>query len=115
MSVTIPEEGRKQMELAIQGWHTLALRLFKNSPTLGDATVFADFTEANFSGYSASATSWGSQTIDGSGNAVNSATAITFSHNGGPTSNTVQGWYLIDGSSSKIIAAEYLASPKSMA
>lgn len=119
MAATIPGEGRIRLGIRTQtqgsSWR---LRLFKNDITPGVSSALADFTEANFSGYSEGTPSWGSFALNGSNAAESVASQISYSHNGGGTSNTIYGWYLveIDGTlGNKVLAAERFANPITMA
>lgn len=86
---------------------TWKLRLFVGSTTPSDASVYGDFTEATFSGYSSGGTtlSYGTpSTVSGTGTMT--ATQIDFVHNGGATANTITGYYIVDSTTSKLIKAE---------
>jgi len=90
--------------------------LFQNNITVDEDTVFGDLTEATFSGYMSVTPTWGTPAIDGAGKASMTATPVVFAHNGGGTSNTIFGYAWVDASvmDPKIIAANTLATPKSM-
>ena len=100
----------------------IKMRLFKNNFTPTRASVLADFTEADFSGYLAVNVN----ESDASNGALNRhekiTQNITFTHDGGATNNTIYGWYL-EGNSSvnvngvqtrDVIAYEKFATPITM-
>jgi hypothetical protein len=87
------------------------LKLFKNSATLSHATVLSDLTEADFSGYSAYSLAGGAVAgaLDGSGRAVASYTAHTFTKSGA-TGNTIYG-YWVEDSTGALLWCELFDTP----
>jgi hypothetical protein len=110
----VPNEGENDLLNLIKAG-TFSLRLFRNNHTPAAASVLADFTEANYSGYSAQTLSYGTPATNGSGQGQMTATIINFDHNGGATSNTIYGYYLVNTGTSKVVKAEKLDSTVSMA
>lgn len=97
MAVIIPNEGEVQAlknDVAAGGVQPTNLALFKSNTTPTAATVWADLTIANFSGYMTGTPTWGTVATDGSGKASVASSTVTFTHNGGGTSNDVYGWVL---------------------
>lgn len=89
----------------------LELRLFKSNTTPTTSSVYADFTEADFSGYAQQPPVFGTPaTIDGNGNAKSDAPALTYTHNGGATANNVYGYYVVDTTGPELLWAERFAS-----
>lgn len=80
------------------------LKLFQNNVTVSPATLLADLTEADFTGYagiSITEASWAAAVLqpDGTARAINTTVRI-FNATGTAIPNTVYGWYLInDGGS----------------
>lgn len=115
MAVVLPQQGELSFLADIRNSpDAYALRLFQNSVTLGPLTVLTSLTEANFSGYAAATPTWTLPVIDGSGRAAMTASSMTFSHNGGGTSNTIFGYYFVHVTSGKLLFCESFATPKTM-
>lgn len=79
-------------------WDGAVLRLFKSPMSLTGLTALADFEEADFTGYAASAAIvWATPIIAPSGEPVVNGDAKDFV-GGSPltTANTVFGWYVTD-------------------
>jgi hypothetical protein len=70
--------------------------LYQNNITPGQATVLADFVEADFSGYAGgiNAANWSAPVIV-SGHAKALANMISWTHNGGGVSNNIYGYYVL--------------------
>ena len=101
-------EGEKRILDFLTAGMSRACMLFKNNYTPVAASVFADFTDADFSGYSAggAALSYAAATTNGGGQSQSLATQVSFSHNGGGTANDIYGYAIYDSVSSKILKAE---------
>lgn len=84
----------------------LKLKLFKNNYTPLEASVTADFTEADFTGYSEKsfvAANW----VVTEGAPSNAAYAAqTFTSSANQTSQSVYGYYIVQVTSGKVIWAE---------
>jgi len=90
------------------------IRLFKNNKTPAYTDVYADYTDADFSGYTGyAALVWGASFINGSNQGEIDATPVTWTHNGGGTSNTIYGIFVTDGANN-LIYAERFPAPVSM-
>lgn len=118
LNMIAPYEGRYWLLNQVATFFSLGMsvRLFKNNITPGPSSVLADFTQADYSGYSAQA--WTSSALsgsaDGSGRAYISGAQLTFAHSGGGTSNTVYGVYVVQTGSGVVLLAKRLATPKTM-
>jgi len=87
--------GRKENGYSTTGGR-LCLRLFKNDFTPTAASVYADFTECTFSGYSRvnlTPSLWTSAII-ASDQAITAFTPQYFTHSGGATNNVAYGYYV---------------------
>lgn len=114
MAGVIPNEGELQLCARIKASGTQKMILFKNNLTPVPGTVFANLTEANFSGYASGPVTWGTPFTDGAGKAVMIGTTITFTHNGGGTPNDIYGYAILTQDITLawfIICAERLSSP----
>lgn len=115
MALVVPNEGESWfLKLALKDAApgTTTIRLFKNSVTLSDSTVWADLTEATFTGYASQSLSragWNEPTV-GSVTYINRS-AVTFSCSGG--SQDVYGYAVTytDGGTTYILWAESFSSP----
>lgn len=104
----------KIWDSAVAAGKLARLHLFKNNHTPLYTDTAADYTEADFSGYGAyQALAWGSAFVNGSNEGEIDATALTWTHNGGGTANTVYGVYITDGANA-LMYAERFAAPVSM-
>lgn len=93
--------------------HLKTLRLFKNNhtPTPGDTD--ANYTEADFSGYSSVTLTWNAAFLNGDDKGEIDADEETFTHNGGGTSNTIYGAY-VENNAGDVIFAERFDAPRVM-
>lgn len=92
---------------------TLKIGLFKNDATVNDATVLADLTAADFSGYAAwTPTHGAAATVSNQGKAA--AGSHNFDHNGGGTANTIYGAYLWNDDTGKLLKAVKFDAPITM-
>lgn len=93
------------------------LRLFQNNMALTNTKVAANFTEADFSGYTPVTISRGSYTItldSGNNHVVATYTSVpTFTCDAGP-SQTIYGWYLTDNNDGIAICGQEFATPRVM-
>lgn len=117
--LVVPDEGEKALLNLLRGGGmagvTVKLKLFKSNTTPTQATVLADFTEADFSGYNYATPSFGAATTDGSNKGViQDSAARVFTHNGGGTANTVYGYYIEDTTNGKLLWAERFDASQSV-
>lgn len=93
---------------AVPVW--LHARLFKNNhvPTVTD--VVGDYTVANFSGYPGDVNpTWGTPFVNGDGKGETDGTPITYTHNGGGTSNNIYGIYFVTAGGVLVFADKFSA------
>lgn len=91
------------------------LKLFKNDhvPVVGDGN--GNYTEANFSGYASVALGdWNAAILNDDDKGEIDGDPATFTHNGGGTSNTVYGAYVVNNAGD-VVYAERFAAPRVMA
>lgn len=86
-------------------------KLFKNDVTPTVATILANLTVADFSGYANATLAWGTPFINGSDKGEIDATQLTWTHNGGGTSNTIYGFYVVNAAETILIYAERFPAP----
>lgn len=100
--------------LRLNGDHLKTLKLFKNDHVPAVDDVNANYTEANFSGYAAEALgTWNAAFLNGDDKGEIDADPIAFVHNGGGTSNTIYGAYVVDDNGD-VIYAERFEAPRVM-
>lgn len=109
-----PNEGRVVLLnnlLAGGSLENWTLKLFKNNLSLALSSVAADFTEADFTGYSAktltrsqSGGTWASASIDSDIAESEYGTDQSFTYTGA-TSQSIYGWYIVGATSGKVILA----------
>ncbi len=118
MGLVVPDEGEVHLlDMLVGGTDMtgLHLRLYKNNLTPDQDTVLSDFTEADFSGYAQVSPSFGSaSTVSHKGKIVDTS-ARNFTHNGGGTSNTVYGYYLVNSFDNVCLWAERFSSSQVVA
>lgn len=89
--------------------------LFKNNFTPDIDTLIGDFVECDFSGYSLNTVAFGTISRDGDDNASSTTETARFQHDGGATSNSVYGWYMLDHFSGTLLRAERFSdAPRAM-
>lgn len=111
--VIIPNEGRQLWltsgEQAPFGAGTPAFVLFSGDEDITVDSVYADFTLADFSGYSGQTVTLGSQFFNGDGYWERDFAPVTFTHDGGGTGNSIYGWLLVHDAGSggaKVVAGQ---------
>jgi hypothetical protein len=95
--ILIPDVTRRAIVAALIGagglLDALVVKLYTNDVTPGRHSVGADFTEATFDGYAASAAvAWGSVFTDAAGQATVVGDTKQFTCTGGTTPQTVYGY-----------------------
>lgn len=93
---------------SLENW---TLKLFKNNFTPAVTSVAADFTEADFTGYTAktltrsqTGSTWGAASITSDISQSEYGTDQSFTYTGA-TSQSVYGWYIVGATSGKVILA----------
>lgn len=112
----LPDEGR----LALHAVHrsdaaNWRVGLAKALGAAVRATVFADITEANYSGYARQAPAYGAGAINGAGEAASAGPDLTFQHNGGGVANTIVAIFVLDTISGKLTDVVLLAAAETFA
>lgn len=82
----------------------LVLKLFQSNTTPAEGDTAVTYTEATFSGYAAitlTGASWGTAASGSIAYAQQ-----TFTHNGGATSNSIYGYYMVQATSGTLLLAE---------
>jgi hypothetical protein len=115
MTLLVPNQGEAiALEALVNktAAQNLVLRLFKNNKTPSETDTEADYTEADFTGYSAP-TLTGASWVSTPGAPSQVAYAEqTFSSSAGSQSQPVYGYYLTQASSGKLVWAErFTAGP----
>jgi hypothetical protein len=95
------------------GWVGAKLHLYTNNLLPTPANILTDFTEADFTGYAASAAiTWSTPGYLPDGTAVVTGDAKTFQVGSTPTVlNTCYGWYITNGAGTALITSRAFDSP----
>jgi hypothetical protein len=116
VTVVVPDVGEEHfLDLILAVGYTL--RLFKTDVTAGltadqvDALVAADFTEATFTGYSASAITGGSWTTTQESPSTGTNTQRTFTSSADQTAQTIFGYYVTRTTGGQLEWFEDFAGP----
>jgi len=95
--------------------NTYVLHLYKTDTTIQQSMVIGDFTEANFTGYSAqNITDFGAAYINGSSKAESDAGLYSFIQTGTGVTNSVYGYYVTTAGGALRWAERYAGAPVSM-
>lgn len=119
MGLIIPNEGElelldKMLKAALVTDEDYVLKLYKNNYTPSASTTEADFTEADFDGYSAKTllrANWNSSTTV-SGKASTTYPQQTWTC--GVTTNDIYGYYVLGADSNKVLWAERFSNTKTL-
>lgn len=116
MAIKIPNEAElillDSLRVNMFNAATIRLSLFKNNYTVIDATVLADFTKADFTGYAdASTLTFGAVVTNVDGKAETDSVVKSFTYTALAGSQTVYGYYLWDNVLNKLILAENFSAP----
>lgn len=107
MALLVPDTGENlALEMVVNktAAQNLVLKLFQSNTTPAEGDTAVTYTEATFSGYSAATltgASWGAA----SGGTIAYAQQ-TFTHNGGATSNSIYGYFMVQTTSGTLFLAE---------
>jgi hypothetical protein len=85
---------------------TLVLKLFKNNVTPSETTIETDLTEADFTGYASASLTPGSWTTSGTAPTQVAYPEQTFTSSANQTAQNIYGYYLVQTTSGKLVAAE---------
>lgn len=121
MNMVIPNEGKillldRALCAPTNAPEDYTLYLFVNNVTVGDASTFADFTTATFTGGGGIAiarSSLPTPTITSNVAITTRATAPSWT-NTGATTETAYGWILKGNTSGKVIAGQNFDTPRVM-
>jgi len=118
VALVVPDVGEVILLDVMVNGDTLAgfeCRLYQNNYTPVQGSVLSDFTVATFSGYAADWTTFGpASTVSNKGKIV-ATSPVVYVHNGGATSNTIYGYYIVDTVSNQVVWAEKFAAPQAVA
>lgn len=118
MALVVPDEGEVSLlDMLVDGdgFSSVRIRLYKNNLTPDEDTVYGDMTECDFSGYAQVTPSFGAASVVSHKGKIVDSAARNFTHNGGGTSNTVYGYYVVDSTGTRLLWVERFASPITMA
>lgn len=107
MALLVPNVGENlALEMVVNktAAQNLVLKLFQSNTTPAEGDTAVTYTESTFSGYVAATltgASWGAA----SGGSIAYAQQ-TFTHNGGGTSNSIYGYFMVQASSGTLFLAE---------
>lgn len=113
MAGGVPDEGEEDM-LDVLFATTLVLRLFKNNISPNNASVLADFTEANFTGYAAITLTGGSWTTTAGAPSVAAYAQQTFSSSAAQAAQSVYGYYITRTATSRVWAYERFSTTQTI-
>lgn len=85
---------------------TLVLKLFKSNTTPAETHTEADYTEADFTGYSSISLTGASWTISGTSPSQAAYAEQTFTSSAGSQNQNVYGYYIVQSTSGKLVWAE---------
>jgi len=117
MTVIYANDGKLADLSNILSSYSRTVKLFQSNTTPDETTELGDLTEADFSGYTGIAPTWGAMTINGDDNAEVVGLTIEFEHSGGATDNDVYGWYLegnVGGTPTLIYSERFGDAPRVM-
>lgn len=115
MALLVPDEGEVELLTRVVGL-TCVYKLYQANMTPAEGDTLSTYSGdiADFSGYANFTAAWGIPATSG-GTTFVTGSSNMFQHNGGATSNTIYGYYVTDGSNTKLYWAEKFAASKSMA
>jgi len=117
MGLVVPDVGEVILLDVLVNGDTLAAfecRLYQNNYTPVQGSTLSNFTVATFSGYAADWTTFGPATIVSNKGKIVATTPVSFVHNGGATSNTIYGYYIVDTVTNEVVWAEKFAASQAM-
>jgi hypothetical protein len=115
MANVMCQNGWKTMlDAAVAAGKLARIRLFQNNHVPVNSDTVASYTEATFSGYPGyTALAFGAAFINGATQGEIDNAAVTWTHNGGGTANTIYGIYVTDGANN-LMYAEMFGAPVTM-
>lgn len=117
MTAILTDEGQDDQlnTLIVELGADLRIFLYKALSGSGKGVTWSDFTPANYSGYAEQTPAWSLGAIDGAGRSTATDSPLTFTHNGGGTSNNVIGYGMRNNSTGKVEFYEPFSAPVVMA
>lgn len=120
MALVVPNEGElellKKLLINTTDSENYLVRLYKNDPTLDDATTLTDFTQTTFTSYAqttmvrgVAGNCWDTPSTV-SDKAQSSGTAQSWTC--GATGDTIVGYYVVGSSSNKVLWAEKFSTAR---
>lgn len=108
MTMVLSDEGQDDIlnQYITARSSNLRVGLYSSRTGSGKAVVLANVGAATFSGYAAQTPTWTVIADSTAGRSRQEAAELTFTHNGGGTSNVIAGWYLYDAGTSKLLFYE---------
>lgn len=117
LAIKVPDEGLllfcEAARDMLQGDNQI--RLYKNDYTPVAGSTLANFTEADFSGYSSLTLTGGSNAVMDGGRAKVGYSARVFTHDGGVTANQIYGYYVQNSGGDLLFAERDPDAPRTMA
>lgn len=112
MALKVPDDAELLFAQMIKDNWTTVIRLFKNDKVPANGDDVSDYTEADFSGYAEQdITSGWANPITLNDKATLIGSTAVFTHNGGPTGNSIYGYYIVDGNGDLLFAERNPAAP----
>lgn len=96
MSFVLTDDGKVWLLANGLNNSDVRLGLFKNNLTIVAGTHIGSVTPCDFTGYAASALTWGGSSIDGGDHATETATPVVFTQGTPGTTNSIYGYYLYE-------------------
>jgi len=122
MALKVPQEGElelldKMIRDHLSTDEKYILRLYRVDHTPGDSDTTANYTEANFTDYAEvtlnRGTDWNAATTNGTKAEIQLASQQSWTS--GTTGNTIFGYYVVGGTSNKLLWAEKFGTPRVLA
>ena len=109
MALTVMNKGAQEMlkrALNYSATGNVVLKLYKNNVTIAETSAVADFTEADFTGYSAATLTGSSFTVTDADPSEASYAVQEFTSSAGSQNQDVYGYYVTNGAGTIALWAE---------
>lgn len=115
MPEVIPLVGQRRLLIYLieSAGPNMRVVLFKNNVDIDHSTIWVNLEEADFSGYARQEINWGTPYVPGPYAAV-SGEPVYFIHDGGPVSNVIYGYAIIDQASNTVLYGDNFDPPALM-
>lgn len=113
MAAILNNEGRLDwlnIMVALLGTN-IKVRLFTAPTTNVKTNILSSYTAATFAGYADQSPAFAAATLDANGNGQAVAPALTFTSSGPTPANTIYGYLIYDGTSSKVWYSDLFTAP----